>query len=211
MILSLGLFFLCGSSLWSIEELEELCHYRFSMPPNVRVTSQTPALIMAEKSYKSIKGTPNLQWLFSCMENQNRTSQTSEILAKAKQNQESIHHYEKTQLSQGIEAMILGRTRFRKGRRIHSLEAYFATRNYEYHFYVLPLSNISIEKDKNLYSRLTQEIKTLLSTSKFSKEVEKTITESEFQGRLYTLLGLASFIGIALLFWIIRSFFYTNR
>ena len=95
----------------------------------------------------------------------------------------------KFQLSQGVEAILLGRARLHKGRRIYSLEAYFATRNYEYHFYMLPLSRVSIERDKALYSKLTQEVKSLLSNGSFSKEVEKTITEAEFQNRLYLLIG----------------------
>ena len=87
------LFFWPILHLWGAED--ELCHYRFHMPPLAHVTSQTPALLMAEKTYSSIKGRPKIQWLFSCVENVNRTSQISEILKQAKEKEEVVERYEK--------------------------------------------------------------------------------------------------------------------
>ena len=181
-------------------EKKELCHYRFSFPPKAHLFSQKQNLFIAKTKYDSRYNNVEIQWLFSCTENLRRTSQSSEIVRKIREEEELLHHRENLYLDQNLEAMLFSRTRVKKGYRLRSIEAYFATRSHEYHFYALARGQNLLQINKKIHSELLEKMKNILQAGKFSKKVEKTITEAQYQIRLYAMIGLFLLLGLLIIF-----------
>ena len=75
---------------------EELCHYRFHLPPKARLFSQKQNLLIAKAKYGSGYARVGIQWLFSCTENLRRTSQSSENYKKKSEQRKSFSITTKT-------------------------------------------------------------------------------------------------------------------
>ena len=144
-------------------EKKELCHYRFKLPSKARIASQKQDLFIANAKYGSGPSAVGIQWLFSCTENLRRTSQSSEIMRKIREEGELLHHHETLHVDQNLEALFFSRTRIKKGRRLSSIEAYFAARNHEYHFYALAKDSEPIGINKEIHSELLAEMKKTLA------------------------------------------------
>ncbi len=204
----LSLLFLSPSFALLAEE--SLCLYRFTLPKGAFSTVYQRNFITSFQRHRAANGKKlKIRWLFSCRDNHLRTSQISELLKKAghRGGEESIHNYEVIFLDQNIKALLFHRTRLMQGKKVRSLESYFATRNHEYHFYALNDTRSS-GRQRMPYRVLTKEMKYLLSKAKFSAKVKKTITEADFRIRLYILavcLALCVLLGLGALFWKIRK------
>ena len=185
---------------------EALCNYRFNLPQKSSLTNKGFTSYIAKKTYRYRSQNITFEWNLNCNKNFLRTSQISNIIAKIEKEKDIIRYHEKVQLEQGIKATIISRTQIYKGRRIHSITSYFATRDYEYFIYIIPKKLVKkqslIEIPKPIQAQIIKEIKKLLKNTKFNKQygkVQATITEAQYQSRLrISLIIIASIIFLSI-------------
>jgi hypothetical protein len=118
-----------------------------------------------------------------------------------------LHRLEPLSLDHTVGAAVFSRTRTLKGRRVKTLEAYFATRDLEYRILIAPDDSEPARLDaisRSSYNELAGVLQTSLLAGRFRGEVQTTITEAQYRLRLW-LLGAAALTacltGLGLFFW----------
>ena len=197
----LFLFLLLPFSIALRAEKKELCHYRFHLPSETKLISQKQNYFIAQTKPNLDAYDVKFQWIFACDENLRRTSRGPHIMKTIQERGQLLHYHEELELDQDLPALLLSRTRIKKGRRLRSLDVYFSSRNYVYRFYAIALhpKQLPTHINKKLHLKILTEMKALLKNGKFSKKMEKTITEEEFQLRLYLMIALFVLLALSLI------------
>ncbi len=187
----------------------EFCHYDFRLPNYHQILAQEKDILVAMKKYvlPISKKVVHTRWTFNCIRNLRRTNRLPELLQNARKKKELIHYVEKLFLDQGIESLIWSRTRIQKGHRLASMEVYFSTRNYEYNVYIIGERKAYLNVKGELHNLLLSQLKKMLKNSKFNLQAQKTITEAEYQYRLYIFLFILLFICLFTIFFVTRMLF----
>jgi hypothetical protein len=181
------------SLIWRVVQAE---------PEFLVVESHSPLSAAARREPGSIA--LEAQWLFSCVPNVARTSQISELRQTAAESGQVIHRFERLAIDRSVEAAVFSRTRVFEGRRVKSLEAYFATRDLEYRVFVLPKRARSGAVPPGAYDKLASALTDVLVRGKFAEGVVTTISEANYRVRLYALIAIAVVTTLAALFLAIR-------
>ncbi len=179
-----------------------ICAFEFVPAEGARLIQNDPELVVYERLYNfDTRVAVPIQWIFTCTVNTKRTSQISEIRENARLRNEILHRFELMELTTGVDAAVFSRTRNYEGRRIKTLEAYFATRDIEYRFYILPAGSDgqSLNELAGIsYEELAADLRHLLRQGKFNGDVDATITEAEYRIRFYGFAGAALMLAILL-------------
>ena len=214
------LAFLAASTSLFAQEKEQVCNYSFSVPRQGRMLVRQSDVVMIERSYslpKSGKTRGNIRlnekWFFSCKKNKQRTSKIESLITDLQKKKEKIDRYGEILLSRNeLRAVMLGRLRTHNYRKIQTLEVYFATRDFEYHFYILPtvasqyryrnlnIFNVSEAATEQWLVSIRSEMRSLLQSGQFVGEVKAAITEKQYQRRLSILIAVLIFIMILAFF-----------
>ncbi len=198
------------------EAVEEvlLCGYRVPLSAEWRwELLQNDAELLVLRSQERAGGRSPLaaQWLLSCQPNAERTSRVGEIRSDARERGHSVHQLTERTLDREIEAALFSRTRVHEGRRVKSIEAYFATRELEYRLFALPLRAADGQIPARAYVQLMRELDGMLDAGSFAGTVEATIRESEYRLRLYIAGTVLALAGLAAAWFAIRVVLRTDR
>ncbi len=218
-IFIINIFFNFLYSFASFQSLhaEELCFFQFNLPQRklIKKLDYTNTTLYALGSYSSkyFQSKFKVQWVFQCNTNLRRTSSMKDILDKVAKENGSINYQEKIMLHQpkssslipapvSIEVLLLSSVRMIKGHRIYNFQSYFATRDYEYRFFIIPQGEAQFNLLKDFQEEIKKEIKQVLKEGTFTKTVKSTISEEEYKMRLFfivTVFILALLLGIYLI------------
>lgn len=203
-ILTLLVSALAAISLYAQNEAQpvNICAFRFAPAAGSILIQNDPELLVYERLYNfDTRAAVPIQWVFTCTLNTKRTSQISEIRENARLRGELLHRFELMELAPGVDAAVFSRTRNYEGRRIKTLETYFATRDVEYRFYVLPGGSGGQTLDELAgisYEELAADLRFLLRHGNFQGPVDPTITEAEYRLRFYGFAGAGLMLAILL-------------
>lgn len=196
------------------------CGYELNLENNTttgtrwRQIQNEPDLLIFE-SLSELPGPPaaqvQAQWLLSCNPNAARTSQVSEIRNLAEARRQVIHQLEERTLDREVAAAVFSRTRVFEGKRVKSVEAYFATRDLEYRIFALPARDNSGQLPGEAYLVLNRLMQELLNQVRFSGDIQVTISEASYRRRFYALTGLGGLIALILLLIAVRVLFRKPR
>lgn len=191
-----------------------LCGYRVPLSAQWRwelLQNDAELLVLRSQERAQDRSPLSAQWLLSCQPNAERTSRVGEIRGDARERGHSVHQLLERTLDREIEAAVFSRTRVHEGRRIKSIEAYFATRELEYRLFALPLRRPDGQIPARAYDQLMREMNTMLDTGSFAGPVEPTIRESVYQMRLYLAGFVLAIVSLAALCLAIRVVLPTGR
>ena len=189
-------YIVCFASFSFLYAESKFCQLDLQVPKGFRLASKNKNFIVLEKNYKKLR----TQWLLSCNENLRRTSKITEFTKKLKNSNEAIHAIKMLKIQEGLEAILIERTRLYSGARLNFLESYFATRNYEYRLFVMSKNkNSLLSTDKSFKKKLYQDMEAILLKSSFSTKIKPAITEEKYQKRL------SLFINLIVLFFILLA------
>lgn len=231
-LLSVGLcaFWIAAAALPTSAVLAQesgllFCGFRLQLPTAFdtrwRVIQNDADLIILESSSTTLADATDAphrgseivaaQWLLSCTPNTARTNQVSEIRAQTEARGQALHHFAERTLDQTVAAAVFSRTRAFEGKRVKSIEAYFATRDLEYRIFALPARNRAGQIPASAYSTLTGLLETLLKDGRFAGTIQTTITEATYRVRLYVFGTLGAITGLLLLAIALKVLFGKRR
>lgn len=195
----------------------DLCGFEFPAPENARIVSTDADLIVLQQPVRIGDYTARVHWLLSCVPNARRTSRVSEIALEIETRGHILHRLEERDLDQAVRAAVFSRTRTLQGRRVKTLEAYFATRDVEYRILIAPDESDPARLDaisRSSYNDLAGALQKALTAGQFRGDVQTTITEAQYRRRLWILAAAAmgaSLAGFGLFFWLRRRRRYAAR
>lgn len=135
------------------------------------------------------------QFTAVCNVNPERTSKTDSLYEQYAGDGKA----EIVNLKNGFQAVLYSNARVIQGRKVEVIEAYTASRNYEYRFAVFQESS---DAD------LIQDMRIMLGSVSMAPHIQKTISESDYQFRLnvfgITVLALAGYLLFLLVKWIVK-------
>jgi hypothetical protein len=194
----------------SSSALVDLCGFQFPAPAGARVVSEDADLIVLQQPARIGDYDARVHWLLSCLPNTRRTSRLSEMTAEIEADGHILHRLEELTLDHEVRAVVFSRTRTLKGRRVKTLEAYFATRDLEYRILIAPDESEPARLDavsRSSYNDLAGVLQNSLAAGQFRGDVQTTITEAQYRRRLWAIgaAGLTtSLAGLGLILWLRR-------
>ncbi|MCB1316763.1 MAG: hypothetical protein KDK27_12445 [Leptospiraceae bacterium] len=204
------------TALRAEREAALLCDYQIALPSNVQLVIQQGQLIQVRKAY-TIPGHNlpyRIDWVFTCAYNASRTNRVSEIQAEAEQAGELIRNFHPATMPAGIQYALYSRLRVIEGRRIQTVESFFATRDLQYHFYAIPSEEQypGIDRMNAMpVEQLINELHAVITESEFIRPPEVTITEARYRSRLYITVGGSIFAILILLTLMLRFYIRRNK
>lgn len=183
------------------------CKLILQTPFPVQVIENEPTWFSARRSPPA-----RLEYMISggCRPNGYRTSRVS-VLKKGKgpDGKTPIDRMEERTLPGGLEGIVFRSKKEISGRRIHSVEAYFASRDFEYRFSMIPLEDLSKNPEPGTISPeefdvLQTEMMGLLDGIQFTEAPPVPIEESTYQLRFYSMLGGAGILVLLPVLFLIR-------
>lgn len=175
----------------------------------MRALSEDADLIVLQQNARIGDFEARVHWLLSCVPNPRRTSRLSELAQDIASSGHLLHRLEEHTLDHGVRSVVFSRTRTLKGRRVKTLEAYFATRDLEYRILIAPDESEPARLDaisRSSYNDLATSLQSSLAAGRFRGAVQTTITESQYRTRLWAFGGgalIATLIGAG---WFLRRY-----
>lgn len=194
---------LTGQHQLNVVRKGKLCGFEFSIPTGTIIEKNFDDFIMLWKWKNLSRINRKVQWMFHCRSNSRRTSRISDLKDDAHEQNEVIINPKKIKIHYDVVALVYTKSRIAQGKKIVSVEAYFATRDLEFQFYAIPDNSDNSIRLEDMQSVLTEMV-TLLEEGRFQNEVETTITEAEYRLRLYLFTALFSILVIVIMIFIVR-------
>ncbi len=160
----------------------EPCNVAFYVPAGFQIVEETRTSLLA----RDLQG---LELAVFCTYNENRTNRSSEILSRP-----GVQEIKTLHMESRISGILYSNTRYSQGKKLQSIEAYLATRNLEYRVIAIPPGGLFQGNE----ARARQLVEELLAGFSWIAPPENTISEEEYQQRLW-FLGLAILVILAIL------------
>ncbi len=161
------------------------CSIRFPIQGTAKVLRRGNNWALLKREYK---GKAGARLIVRCKQNRHHTSLTSDLRAIARKRLHVLRYYQETKIDQSIPAVYYLKSRVHRGRRIISIDAYFATREFEYHLNLLPDKKPDAKTRPNQYKHLVGDMGAVLRDLRFTTQVKPAITEAAYRRRLNWLI-----------------------
>lgn len=172
---------------------QELCGFVFRPPAGAEITANDANLFAFRLSYPAAASArTTVDFALACTPNQRRTSALEETLVQSEGVR--LQRVERLELDRGVQAAVFSRTHLRQGRSRKRIEAYFATRDFEYRL-ASEAQNPPADFD---FAPVANDILAMLADAEFRGEVRPAISEAAYVWRLrilaIALLALGSVV-----------------
>lgn len=141
-----------------------------------------------------------------CAPNEFRTDRTEAVLEEFKQNGDYLRGKSALKLSGGYSAVVLRRTP--AAQPVQRIEAYFSSREFQYHFVLVPDHARSVPPDE--WKRMQDQLVSVLESVQIADQ-EPAITEKDYRLRLTALALIGGAISLGALWLLLRRVLWRRK
>ncbi|MBX7059190.1 MAG: hypothetical protein K1X75_14080 [Leptospirales bacterium] len=172
-----------------------LCGLEWQAPSGARIIADEQNLSSFEKDYRQGGTIHRFHCAVACQDNLLRTSGIELELKNSADSR--VQRTERLTMDSGIDGIVYSRIRIIDGRRQKRIQAYAATRDFEYRV-ACQAAEPAADFD---YQPLALDIIDMMQRARFRTPVQSTITEARFRSRLRTaiILGASGLVALATL------------
>lgn len=170
------------------------CHIAIHFDPAFQIQQTEPFFLKLDAE--------NYRLIAACSPNPYRTSRVQDIDSILESSSGSYSNLEVIHIDHNIEAAVYQRIRSDQGTILRSQDAYFATRDHEYRFYLIPSEEL--QANRNALQDSRQVLIDILRNMEWLQPPEATISESTYRWRLYLLWTFSFLISGLILFMAYR-------
>ena len=188
-----------------------LCEFGFSAPPGTRVVERRNDMFLLEQNVSDRSmNDRGFHWIIVCTPNVRRTNRIEELAEEARTQGGAIRGLRVVLIDSGVRAAFFEKERIQKGRKIHSLNAYFATRDFEYNFAIIGREGGAVI-DGPLSAEKSRELEKTVMEGRFISAVVPAISEREYQRRFAVFIAVLFFLAVAIILISVGWFFRRRK